>query len=212
MDKKYLWISLVGIAVIIPIIVVLVLFATTKDNSVPEPVKVLNGGTIVPADKYAVKEPVSEDGTTKKDALYNYTSSFGYSLQYNSKYKTDFTGSKADFYICNDDETVSVAIRCMKKSDELFRVETKEEGDALIEKTGLGMGKCVAFNKTAFNGFDVILANYTVADENGNFKGDMLMAMLDGKEYTYSYIYTAMAGSSETEQQQIGALLYTIKE
>lgn len=212
MNSKYLWISVVGVALIVPLIVVLVLFATTSDNFIHQPVRVLNGGTILPADEFAASEPVQKDGTTKNDAIYNYTSSYGYSLQYNSKYKVDFTGKKADFYICNNDETVSVAVQCMKKNNEIFNVETKEEWDELIEKAGLGMGKCMAFKKTTLNGLDVIVTNYSVADEKGNYKADMLMAMFDGKEYIYSYLYNATKGSSEKEQQQIGALLYTIKE
>ena len=100
----------------------------------------------------------------------------------------------------------------MQKSEELFKVSTKEEWDSMMEKTELGVGKCAAFNKTTFNGLDVIIANYGIVDDKGNHKGDMLLAMFDGKEYIYSYMYTAMADSNENEQQQIGALLYTITE
>ncbi len=213
MLKKNLWILIAAIIVIIPVIIILCLFAfAPSDEVVIEPVKVLNGGTISPADQYAAKAVMEADGTTKGDAIYNYNSTYGYSLQYNSKYRTDFTGDRADFYICNDDETVSVAINCMQKSEELFKVSTKEEWDSMMEKTELGVGKCAAFNKTTFNGLDVIIANYGIVDDKGNQKGDMLLAMFDGKEYIYSYMYTSMAGSDETEQQQIGALLYTITE
>ena len=213
MDKKYLWLSVAGITFIVPVIVILCLFAfAPKEEAVLEPVRVLNGGTIVPADQYAAKEVMQADGTTKGDALYNYTSSYGYSLQYNSKYKTDLTGSRGDFYICNDDETVSVLIQCVGKSEELFKIETKEEWDDVMKNTGLGVGKCTAFNKTTINGLDVVVANYALVDDAGNLKGDMLMAMFNGEEYTYSYMYSALHGTSETEQQQIGALLYTIKE
>ena len=41
---------------------------------------------------------------------------------------------------------------------------------------------------------------------------DQLVAVFIGDEVMYNYIYTAALNASETEAQQIGGILYTIKE
>ena len=74
------------------------------------------------------------------------------------------------------------------------------------------MGPCTEFNRTSFNGMDVLIAHYVLADESGEKGLDMLIATLIGKEYAYTYCYTATDKATETEAQQIGAILYTITE
>lgn len=214
MNKKHLWIIIGSIAVLVPIIITLCInLLLLKDEPVEIiPLKVINGGTIQPADDFAAKVDVDEDGTTETDALYEYKSSYGYSLQYNCKYRTDFSGSKGDFYISNDSGTVNVAVQPMAKSDDLAKVQTKDDWNKLIEKTGLEMGECLEFNRTKFNGMDILIANYNAHDGTGKNYTDILMAMLIGDEYVYNYIYTAQMNASETEKTQIGGILYTIMQ
>lgn len=214
MNKKYLWLSVGAIGVLVPVIIMLCInvFVLKEEPVEFVTIELINGGTIRPADEHAATVDIGEDGTTEEDALYEYKSSCGYSLQYNCKYNTDFTGSKGDFYISNDDGTVSVAVHPMAKSGNLEDIKTKEDWDKLIEKTGLEIGECLEFNRTNFNGMDVLIANYNIIDGTGKNPKDMLMAMLIGDEYVYNYVYSAAMSASKTEQTQIGGILYTITE
>lgn len=214
MSKKNLWIIIGVITVMIPVIITLCIgFLILKDEPVEiVPIKVINGGTIKPSDETAARVEVDEDGTTKTDAIYDYQSSFGYSLQYNSKYHTDFTGTYGDFCITNDDETVKVVIQPIGKNDTLENIKTKEDWDKILEQSDLAIGKCQEFNRTNFNGMDVLIANYKGQDESGKTVTDVLMAIFIGREYAYNYVYTAKLNAPETEQTQIGGILYTIKQ
>lgn len=222
MDKKKLWIIGGIIAAMIPIIVVLCLYTfvwknekpTTQTESQPpvssEPVPTVNGGTITPVDDTAVNVELDADGTSVSDALFEYKSPNGFSLQYNNKYIVDLENGQYDFFIKNDDASVSVAISTMDMEEDLAAIQTKEEWDAFMMPA---MGtESIAFNRTVLNGMDVLVSNYSLVNENKEVGGDVLMAMFLGKEKIYSYFYVASSDADEIEKQQIGAIIYTITE
>ena len=194
-SKKNLWIIIGIIAVLIPVIVVMCLniFVWVEEPEVIEPVKVANGGVIQP---------------TGSQGLYEFKSRYGYKLSYNPKYKTNLKGEQFDFHITNDDNSVSVQVTPIPLDESITSITTKEEWDALMAD----MGPCIEFSKTSFNGMDVLVAHYGAKDDATQTSYDILIATLIGKEYAYTYCYTATDKASETEAQQIGAILYTISE
>lgn len=214
MNKKYLWIIIGIIAVLIPIITVLCFNAFVFEDKKMElvPVTVLNGGTICPADEVAAKVAMDEDGKTVADAVYKYVSPNGFELQYNAKYATDFSGSKYDFFISNESKNVTVAVQAIPYDEAINEITTKEQWDEKMGQGPEGMGECAEFNRTTFNGMEVLVANYRVTNEEENLSADLLVAVFIGDEVMYNYIYTAALNASEKEAQQIGGILYTIKE
>ena len=211
MNKKGLWISLAIVAVLVPVSILLCLGVFVwKDEPVEiVPVTVQNGGTVQPADQTAAKVETESDGTSKSDALYKFESKYGYTLQYNNKYVVNLSGTQYDFYIANRDETVKVVVTPMPKAESVTNIQTKEEWDAAM---GTDMGECRLFKRTRINGMDTLVAQYYIGEQNGEDVTDVLMAMIAGDEYVYSYIYTASVDADETEKQQIGAILYTIMQ
>lgn len=195
MDKKHLWIIVGVIAVLIPVILVLCLNIFVWDKNANEviPQKVDNGGTIAP---------------TGNQGLYEFKSKYGYKLNYNPKYNVDLSSNQYDFYIYNDDKSVNVQVTPIPRDENIISIDTKEEWDTQMSQ----LGPCIEFNKTSFNGMDVLIAHYNVSDKNGDNKLDMIVANLIGKEYIYTYCYAATNNATETEAQQIGAILYTITE
>ena len=91
MDKKKIWI-LGGILVsaIIITATLIIISSISKKEYVPASYPTANGGTIAPADQASQSVELNEDGTSVSDALYEYKSTYGYSLQYNNKYIVDF--------------------------------------------------------------------------------------------------------------------------
>ncbi len=195
MDKKHLWIIVGIIALLIPIILVLYLniFVWDKNENVVIPQKVENGGTIAPFGN---------------QGLYEFNSKYGYKLSYNPKYNVDLSGKLCDFYIYNDDKSVNVQITPIPWDENIASIDTKEEWDEQMSQ----IGQCTKFNKTSFNGMDVLIAHYFVSDESSDNKLDMLVANIIGDEYIYVYCYTATDDATEAEAQQIGAILYTITQ
>ncbi len=194
MDKKYIWIITGIIAILIPIILVLCLnyFVWVEEPAVTQPEVVQNGGTIQP----------------EGDGLYEFKSQYGYKLNYNPKYNVDLSGNIYDFYICNADKSVSVQVTPTKKDETITSITTKDEWDNAMSS----LGTCSEFNRTSFNGMDVLIAHYFLADESSENMLDVLIATFIGKEYAYTYCYTSTQDAPELEAQQIGAILYTITE
>ena len=217
MDRKKLCVIGGIVAVLIPIIIVLCLYVfvwNEQEEIVIVSTPAANGGTITPVDKTAASVEILSDGKSAGDAIYEFKSKYGYSLQYNNKYTVDLSGKNYDFYIANSDETVKVAVTATKYSDTLsnipfFSIQTKEEWDGIM---GSMMGESKEFNRTKINGFETLVAHYYIGDQNGEIVNDVLFAILIGDEYIYNYVYTASVDSDEKEQQQIGAVLYTIKQ
>lgn len=209
MDKKKLWITGGIVAAMIPIIVVLCLYAFVWNREEAVEYKTTptaNGGTIVPADDTAALVAIQPDGTSASDAIYEFKSKYGYSLRYNNKYTVDLSGKTADFIIRNDSDTVSVAITQMNMDESVANIQTKEEWDMLM---GSMLGECLGFKRMPVNNMDALVAHYNIEFENAPSK-DVIYAMLIGDDYIYNYIYTAQAGASEAEINQIGAVLYTM--
>ncbi|MEE1042879.1 MAG: hypothetical protein UH854_02840, partial [Clostridia bacterium] len=140
--------------------------------------------------------------------LYEFKSKYGYKLNYNPKYNVDFSGNQFDFYITNDDNSVNVQVTPIPKDETITSITTKEEWDAIMTD----MGPCIEFTKTAFNGMDVLVAHYGTRNDATQTTYDILVATFIGKEYAYTYCYTATDKADETEAQQIGGILYTISE
>ena len=195
MDKKNIWIIAGIIAILIPVIVVMCLyiFVWVEEPQVIEPEQVSNGGTIAPSGS---------------QGLYEFKSQYGYKLNYNPKYKVDLSGKQFDFYIQNADNSVNVQVTPIPKDESITSITTKEEWDALM----VDMGPCIEFTRTSFNGMDVLVAHYATTNEATQTAHDILVATLIGKEYAYTYCYTATDKADETEAQQIGGILYTISE
>lgn len=214
MDKKKLWIIGSIIVAMIPIIVVLCFYAFVWKNDEKPPVEELkltstaNGGTIMPADTTAASVEIQSDGTSVSDAVYEYKSKYGYSLKYNNKYTVDFSGRNYDFYTSNDTNTVSVAVKEMAIEENIIKIETKEEWDALMRPV---LGESKEFKRTPINNMDALVGHYLIDYGNG-YQSDMIFAMLIGDEYIYNYIYSAVSNAPETEAVQIGSILYTIQE
>lgn len=209
MDKKKLWIIGGIIAALIPVIVVLCLYAFVWDKEeevVLTPIPTANGGTIIPVDEKYAEVELNADGTSVDDAIYEFKSKYNYSLQYNNKYKVDFGGKQFDFYIGNDSDTVSVAITAMPVDENIANIQTKEEWDVLM---GSMLGECLEFKRLPINNMDALVAHYNLTQNSNNF--DVIYAMLIGDEYIYNYTYRAVEGASQGEINQIGAILYTIK-
>ena len=209
MDKKKMWI-LGGILIIVIIITATLLFL----NSIPEKNQSLtsyptsNGGTITATSKVYQSVSLNEDGTSVSDALYEYKSKYGYSVQYNNKYVVDFGEKDYDFSIKNADSTVNVVIKNVPIEEAIANIQTKEEWDTLM---GGMLGECLEFQRTAINNMDTLISHYTLDYGNGQ-QSDVILAMLIGNEYIYSYMYNATQNAPSDEATQIGAVLYTIKE
>lgn len=195
MNKKYLWIITGVIAILVPIILVMCLkfFVWVEEAETIPPETVQNGGTI---------EPIGNQG------LYEFKSKYGYKLTYNPKYEVDLSGGKYDFYISNADNSVNVQVTPIPKDETITSIDSKEKWDEKMSS----FGPCTEFNRTSFNGMDVLLAHYVLADESGENGLDVIVATLIGKEYAYTYCYTATDKATEPEAKQIGAILYTIAE
>ena len=134
MNRKKLWITGGIVAVLIPIIIVLCLYVfvwNEKEEIVIVSTPAANGGTITPADKTAASVEILSDGKSAGDAIYEFKSKYGYSLQYNNKYTVDLSGKNYDFYIANSDETVKVAVTATEYSDTFFNIQTKEQWDGI---------------------------------------------------------------------------------
>lgn len=214
MDKKKLWIIGSIAVAMIPIIIVLCLFAFVWKNDGKPPVEELkvtataNGGTIVPADTTAASVEIQSDGTSVGDAIYTFKSKYGYSLQYNNKYIVDLSGRRYDFYTYNKSNTVFVAVKEMKMEESIAKIQTKEEWDAIMSPV---LGEAMEFKRVPINNMDALVGHYVLDYENG-LQNDMIFAMLIGDEYIYNYIYSATSNAPETEAVQIGSILYTIQK
>ncbi len=209
MDKKKMWI-LGGILIIAIIIIATLLYL----KSLPEETQELtsyptsNGGTIAPADQTSQSVALNEDGTSVNDALYEYKSKYGYSVQYNNKYIVDFGEKDYDFSIKNADSTVNVVIKNVPMNETIANIQTKEEWDSLM---GGMLGECIEFKRTTINNMDTLISHYNLDYGNGQ-QTDAILAMLIGNEYIYSYMYNAAQNAPSDEATQIGAVLYTIQE
>lgn len=214
MDKKKLWIIGSIVAAMIPIIVVLCLFAFVWKNDEKPPVEELkvtataNGGTIRPWDTTAASVEIQSDGTSVGDAIYTFNSKYGYSLQYNNKYIVDLSGRRHDFYTYNDSNTVFVAVKEMEMEEKIANIQTKEEWDALM---GSVLGESKEFKRTPLNNMEALIGHYMIDYGNG-VQSDVIYAMLIGNEYIYNYIYSATSNAPQSEATQIGSILYTIQE
>lgn len=208
MNKKILWI-LGGIIVILSLLAAS-LFLLDSSKGTVEPTKTYttaNGGTISAVDKASEKVALNEDGTSVSDALYEYKSTLGYSVQYNNKYIVDFGKTSYDLSVKNSTNTVNVIITKLDKSEDISAIQTKEEWDAMM---GV-FGESNQFTRTTINNMEALVADYIINGENGA-QGELFIAMLLGDEYIYNYMYTAAASAPEAEKTQIGAMLYTMRK
>ena len=96
----------------------------------------------------------------------------------------------------------------MPIEEAIANIQTKEEWDTLM---GGMLGECLEFQRTAINNMDTLISHYTLDYGNGQ-QSDVILAMLIGNEYIYSYMYNATQNAPSDEATQIGAVLYTIKE
>ena len=208
MNKKKIWI-LTGIIIVL-VLLILILWLLNIKKSEPFVAKTYptaNGGTISATDKTSESIALNDDGTSSSDALYEYKSAQGYSVQYNNKYIVDFGTKEYDFKITNSTNTASVVISPMDMQEGIAAIQTKEEWDALMAPM-IGT-ECLEFKRTPINNMEALIAHYSIDFGNGQ-TSDVIYAMLIGKNKIYNYIYTAFPGASEAEATQIGATLYTI--
>lgn len=210
MDKKKLWIIGGVIFILLMIIATLCWLAAQPSQNEFTPVShtTANGGTVAPADKTAQSVALNDDGTSAGDALYEYKSKYGYSVQYNNKYIVDFGKTTYDFSIKNESDTVNVVIKDMPYDEAIASIQTKEEWDSLM---GQMLGESLEFNRTVINNMDALIGHYSLDYGNG-ITSDVIFAMLIGNEYMYSYMYNAAVSAPQEEATQIGAILYTIKQ
>ncbi len=209
MDKKKIWI-LGGLLVVAIIIICTLLFLKSipeKEQELPS-YSTSNGGTISPLNNTANSVALNDDGTSVSDAYYVYKSKNGYSVQYNNKYIVDFGEKDYDFSIKNATNTVNVAIKNMDKTDGISSIETKEDWDGAMS---FMLGECADFQKTSVNNMDALIAHYVLDLGNGT-QTDMIFAMLIGDKYIYNYIYSAAMNANQAEANDIGNILYSIKE
>ena len=212
MDKKQLWILAGGIVIALLLILLLVLLPYLKKEPKPFVAKTYptaNGGTIYAVDEASQSVAFNNDGTSVSDALYEYKSTHGYSVQYNNKYIVDFGTKEYDFKATNSTNTANVVIVPMDMNEGIANIQTKEEWDAFMSPM-IGT-ECMNFNRTPINNMDALVSHYNIDLGNGQVS-DVLYVMLIGKTKIYNYIYTAFPGASEAEATQIGAILYTIRE
>jgi len=211
MDKKKLWILTGGIVITLLLILLLVLVPKLikEEPFVPKTYPTYNGGTIYAADKTAQSVALNPDGTSVSDALYEYKSSQGYSIQYNNKYIVDFGTKEYDFKATNSSNTANVVIVPMDMQENIAAIQTKEEWDALMSP--MFGTECMEFRRIPINNVNALVSHYNIDLGNGQMS-DVLYVMLIGKTKIYNYVYNAAPGVSETEATQIGAILYTFRE
>ena len=208
MDKKKIWI-LSGAVIILLLLIASLIIMNLSAPDVDEPAKVYptaNGGTISAVNKDYEKVAINDDGTSVSDALYEYKSKYGYSVQYNNKYIVDFGEKNYDFSIKNSTDTVNVVIKNLPYDESMANIQTKEEWDSLM---GRILGESLEFQRTTINSMDALVGHYSL-DYGNNNKSDVIFALLIGDEYIYSYMYNAAMNAPSTEASQIGAVLYTI--
>ena len=212
MDKKKLLILTGSIVIVLLLITLLFLLPYLKKDNETYVVKTYptsNGGTIYAADKNAQSVALNADGTSVSDALYEYKSKHGYSVQYNNKYIVDFGTNTYDFKVSNASNTVNVIIAPMEKQDAITNIQTKEDWDTLMSPM-MGV-ESREFKRTPINNMEALVAHYNIDYGNGQMS-DVLYVMFIGKNKIYNYMYNAAYGASESETTQIGAILYTIQE
>ena len=108
MNKKKLWMLIGGMVIALLLILLLIFLSIPKKEEpfVAKTYQTANGGTIYALDKASESVAFNADGTSVSDALYEYKSKLGYSLQYNNKYYVDFGTKEYDFKISTKDNSI----------------------------------------------------------------------------------------------------------
>lgn len=214
MNKKKLWILMGSIVIALLLILLLIILSIPKKEEpfVAKTHSTANGGTIYALNKASESVAFNTDGTSVSDALYEYKSKLGYSLQYNNKYYVDFGTKEYDFKISSKDNLVNATIAIIENNEEFKKsvsdIQTKEDWDNLM---GTMLGESANFNKTTINNMVSFIARYTLSLNDGQ-QMDMIYAMLIGNKNIYNYMYSATPSASEIDATNIGNVLFTIKE
>ena len=214
MNKKKLWMLIGGIVIALLLILLLIFLSIPKkeDAFVAKTYQTANGGTIYALSKASESVAFNTDGTSVSDALYEYKSKLGYSLQYNNKYYVDFGTKEYDFKISTKDNSVNATIAIIKDNEEfkksVFNIQTKEYWDNLM---GSMLGESGNFNKSTINNMVSLTAHYTLSSNDGQ-QMDVIYAMIIGNKNVYNYIYNANSSALEIDATNIGNVLFTIKE
>lgn len=196
MNKK-IWIISAAAAILIPIAAVICIFAFsgsggTESKTDQKSVTLQNGGKI----KETGEKNVSE-----------FESKYGYSVQYRNEYEVDTGGGNYDFYIHDSKNAGQAAISVSKNDGTFDGITSKEQWDEKMTK----FGKSADFVKTKINEIDALVAHYYITSDDKQNNCDVILAVLEGEEYYYTYIYTASKDITEQESNHLGAVLYTFR-
>ncbi len=189
MNKK-LWFSLAAVAVIVPVIIVLVMFfgGGADDTSLPS----------------TGKGDVTEGN---HDGLLKYTSEYGYSVEYKDRFEIDDSMPQFDFYVHDETKDAQVGISVSKNNGEFSDITNQEEWESKMSD----FGKCNDFTITTLGGARACVAHYYRGDTTNNLYYDILIAVMEGEEYCYTYAYTATQNATSADTQYLSDILYSFK-
>lgn len=197
MNKK-LWIAASAAAILIPIAVVVCIFAFSGSDKTDAEPKTSSVTTLPNG---------SEIRETKEKNVSEFKSKYGYSVQYRNEYEIDTNGENYDFYIHDSENRGQAAISVSENNGIFDGITDKEQWDAKMTD----FGKSADFVKTKINGIDAYVAHYYISDDEGKGTCDVILAVLESEKYYYTYVYTAAANITEQESNHLGAVLYTFR-
>lgn len=197
MDKKG-WI-VAGIAsALIPIAVVVCVFLFSGSDK---------------SDKVVEKQPevsVQPNGgeitKTDNDGILKFKSKYGYAVNFKDGYEVDTSGKQYDFHIGDSQRKGEVVISVAKNDGSFDGISTKDEWDEKMTE----FGKCADFAVKDINGAEARVAHYYFKG-NGEEIFDSILAVIEGEEYYYTYIYKAAKNITEEESNHLGAILLTFQ-
>lgn len=187
MNKK-LWVSLAAVAIIVPVIIVLVVFFGGGSDDTPVS---LNGG--------------GEVTKTSTDGVLKYTSEYGYSVEYKDRFEIDDSMPQFDFYVHDETKDAQVGISVSENNGEYSDITSQEDWESKMPD----FGKCNDFTITTLGGARTCVAHYYRGDTTNNLYYDILIAVMEGEQYCYTYAYTATQNATSADIQYLSDILYT---
>ena len=197
MDKKG-WIVAGIAAALIPIAAVVCIFLFSGDNKTDKEVE--------KQPEVSVQPNGGEIAKTDNDGILKFKSKYGYSVNFKDGYEVDTSGKQYDFHIGDSQGKGEVVISVAKNDGSFDGISTKDEWDEKMTE----FGKCADFAVKDINGAEARVAHYYFKG-NGEEVFDIILAVIEGEEYYYTYIYKAAKDITEEESNHLGAILLTFQ-